>query len=104
MYANLFLRYQVSFLILGVSREELDNNELYIYTCTCNSSSAEENFSCKGSIDTYYLNNTLLLNDLQMTSDGTYQCLLAQNKTDNQSTIVRLPKWGIKFSDTYTSV
>ncbi|XP_076106175.1 uncharacterized protein LOC143074783 [Mytilus galloprovincialis] len=30
-----------------------------------------------------------------MTSDCTYQCSLGQNKTENRSTIARLPKWDL---------
>ncbi|CAC5421880.1 unnamed protein product [Mytilus coruscus] len=88
-----------------VSSEErehrrFDNNELYIYTCTCNPSSVEENVSCNESIDTYYLNKTLLFKDSKMANNGIYQCSLAQNKTDNRSTNTRLPKWvNLRSSD-----
>ncbi|CAC5384091.1 unnamed protein product [Mytilus coruscus] len=71
---------------------KLNNSELYTYTCICNSSGVEGNTSCNESIDVYYLNKTLLFRNSKFANDGVYQCSLAQNKTDNQSTINILPK------------
>ncbi|XP_052075214.1 uncharacterized protein LOC127712669 [Mytilus californianus] len=80
---------------------KLNNSELYTYTCTCNLSGVEENTSCNESIDAYVLNKTLLFKEYKMINDGTYQCSLAQNKTDNWSTNTRLPKWASGIIQVY---
>ncbi|VDI63780.1 Hypothetical predicted protein, partial [Mytilus galloprovincialis] len=77
-------------------QQRLDNNELYNYSCTCNSSGVEKNFSCHESIEAYYLNKSILFKAFKMDNGSTYRCLPdVQNKTDNQSTINKLQKWVI---------
>ncbi|XP_071177290.1 uncharacterized protein [Mytilus edulis] len=77
-------------------QQRLDNNELYNYSCTCNSSGVEKIFSCHESIEAYYLNKSILFKAFKMDNGSTYRCLPdVQNKTDNQSTINKLQKWDL---------